>query len=104
MKRSEEAIARVSDYESRINVGSGAARQRQHVGVTTCRGYEADFKRTSYQFYVGGMLLEGTSMLQTAASFSGLRPVAMTVAPASARAATVAAPMPVVSIFFSAAK
>lgn len=71
MKQSEEAIARVSDYESRINVGSGTARQRQHLGVATCRGFEGEFDRTTYEFYVGGMLLDGTSMLHTGASFSG---------------------------------
>lgn len=71
MKDSEQAIARVNDYESRINIGSGTARQRQHLGVATCRGFEGEFERTTYEFYVGGMLLDGTSMLHTGASFSG---------------------------------
>lgn len=71
MKHSETAIARVLDYEKEINVGSGTARRLQRVGVTTSRGFEAEFERTAYEFYVGGLLVEGTNMLSAGAGYSG---------------------------------
>jgi len=71
MKHSEDAIASVLDYEEKVNVDSATARQMQRVGVATSRGFEAEFERTTYQFYVGGLLVEGTNMLHTGAAYSG---------------------------------
>ncbi len=71
MKHSEDAIARVLDYENQVNADSASSRQMQRVGVATCRGFEAEFQRTAYEFYVGGLLIEGTNMLHTGASYSG---------------------------------
>ena len=71
MKHSEDAIARVLDYEKKVNADSASSRQMQRVGVTTCRGFEAEFERTAYEFYVGGLLIEGTNMLHVGGSYSG---------------------------------
>ncbi len=71
MKHSEDAIARVLDYEKQVNTDSATARRMQRIGVATCRGFEAEFERTAYEFYVGGLLIEGTSMLHTGAGYSG---------------------------------
>jgi len=71
MKHSEDAIARVLDYEQKVTTESGTSRQMQRVGVATSRGFVAEFDRTAYQFYVGGLLIEGTSMLHVGGSYSG---------------------------------
>ncbi len=71
MKHSEDAIARVLDYEKNVNADSATSRQLQRIGVATCRGFEAEFERTAYEFYVGGLLIEGTNMLHTGASYAG---------------------------------
>ncbi|MCD4690377.1 TldD/PmbA family protein [bacterium] len=71
MKHSEVGIARLLDYEKSVNAESGTARQVQRIGVMTSRGFEGEFERTMYQFYVGGLLVEGTNMLQTGDVYSG---------------------------------
>ncbi len=71
MQHSQDAIARVLDYEERVTTESGTSREMQRIGVATSRGFEAEFERTAYQFYVGGLLIEGTSMLHVGGSYSG---------------------------------
>jgi PmbA protein len=71
MKRSEDAIAKVLDYESEINVSSGTARRVQTVEVATSDGFEGRQDRTLYQFYVDGLLIEGDNMLNCGAYYGG---------------------------------
>ncbi len=71
MRHSEEAIASVHDYEPRINIESSSTRQRQRIEVATSRGFCSEFERTTYQFYVGGMLVEGTNMLHAGKAYAG---------------------------------
>lgn len=71
MKRSEEAIARVLDYEKEINVDSGTARRVQSFAVGTSEGADVSFERTVYQFYVDGRLVEGDNMLECGGFYGG---------------------------------
>jgi len=71
MKRSEDAIAKVLDYEGEINASSGTNRKQQTVGVCTSEGFEGTQERTLYQFYVYGLLVEGDNMLNCGASYAG---------------------------------
>jgi len=67
MTRSEDAIAKVLDYEGEINVSSGTNRRQQTVAVATSEGFEGTQERTLYQFYVSGLLVEGDNMLDCGA-------------------------------------
>lgn len=71
MKRSEEAIARVRDYEKEIKLGSGTSRNVQTIGVATSEGLDASFERTLYQFHVEGLLVEGDNMLSAGGYYGG---------------------------------
>jgi PmbA protein len=71
MKRSEDAIARVLDYEREINASSGTVRRTQTVEVSTSEGFEGTQERTLYQFYVSGLLIEGDNMLDCGAYYGG---------------------------------
>jgi len=71
MKRSDDAIAKVLDYESEINAGSGTIRKVQTVEVATSEGFEGTQERTLYQFYISGLLVEGDNMLDCGASYAG---------------------------------
>jgi len=71
MTRSEDAIAKVLDYESEINASSGTIRRSQTVEVATSEGFEGTQERTLYQFYVYGLLIEGDNMLECGAYYGG---------------------------------
>jgi len=71
MKRSEDAIAKVLDYESEINASSGTNRKQQTVSVCTSEGFEGTQERTLYQFYITGSLIEGDNMLDCGSVYSG---------------------------------
>jgi PmbA protein len=71
MKRSEDAIGRVLDYESEVNAGSGTVRRLQTVEVATSEGFEGKQERTLYQFYIEGLLIEGDNMLNCGAYYGG---------------------------------
>jgi PmbA protein len=71
MKRSEEAIARILDYEKEINVESGSVRRVQTFGVATSEGLDVSFETTIYQFYVAGRLIEGDNMLDAGGYYGG---------------------------------
>ncbi|MCK4408631.1 MAG: hypothetical protein KAW67_01010, partial [Candidatus Eisenbacteria sp.] len=71
MKRSEDAIAKLLDYESEINAESGTTRRIQTVGVATSEGFESSQERTLYQFYISGRLIEGDNMLDAGGYYGG---------------------------------
>ncbi len=71
MKRSEDAIAKLLDYEGEINAESGTKRRVQTVSVATSEGFESTQERTLYQFYVGGRLIEGDNMLDAGGYYGG---------------------------------
>ena len=71
MTRSEDAIAKLRDYEDEINASSGTTRRSQTVEVATSEGFEGTQERTLYQFYIYGLLIEGDNMLNCGASYSG---------------------------------
>jgi PmbA protein len=71
MKRSEDAIAKVLDYEGEINASSGTNRKQQTVSVSTSEGFEGTHERTLYQFYITGSLIESDNMLDCGAVYSG---------------------------------
>jgi PmbA protein len=71
MKRSEDAIAKILDYEREINAESGTKRRIQTMSVATSEGFESTQERTLYQFYVGGRLIEGDNMLDAGGYYGG---------------------------------
>ncbi len=71
MKRSEDAIAKLLDYEGEINAESGTTRRIQTVSVETSQGFESTQERTLYQFYISGRLIEGDNMLDAGAYYGG---------------------------------
>jgi PmbA protein len=71
MTRAEDGIARVLDYDTEINADSSSQRAVQTVRVLTSEGFEASFERTLYQFYLGGLLVEGTNFLNCSAYYGG---------------------------------
>ncbi len=71
MKRSEDAIAKVLDYEGEINAESGTKRRIQTTSVVTSEGFESTQERTLYQFYIAGRLIEGDNMLDAGGYYGG---------------------------------
>jgi PmbA protein len=71
MKRSEDAIAKLLDYEGEINAESGTTRRIQTVSVETSEGFESTQERTLYQFYISGRLIEGDNMLDAGGYYGG---------------------------------
>ena len=71
MKRSEDAIAKVLDYEGEINAESGTKRRIQTTSVATSEGFESTQERTLYQFYIAGRLIEGDNMLDAGGYYGG---------------------------------
>ena len=71
MARSEDAIAKLLDYEKEINASSGTVRRSQRVRVATSEGFEGEQERTLYQFYISGLLVEGDNMLDCGAYYGG---------------------------------
>ncbi len=71
MKRSEDAIAKLLDYEGEINAESGTKRRIQTVSVETSEGFESTQERTLYQFYISGRLIEGDNMLDAGGYYGG---------------------------------
>ena len=71
MKRSEDAIAKLRDYEGEINAQSGTTRRVQTVSVATSEGFESSQERTLYQFYLTGTLIEGDNMLEAGGYYGG---------------------------------
>lgn len=74
MVASAESVVRaVVDYDAKINVEAQTERDVQEIAVATSNGRESSFRRTLYQFYVGGRLVEGTNMLDAGAYYGGSR-------------------------------
>jgi PmbA protein len=71
MKRSEDAIAKIQDYEKEIKASSGTSRNVQTIGVATSEGLDTVYERTLYQFYAYGLLIEGDNMLNAGRYYGG---------------------------------
>lgn len=71
IKRMAEWVARIRDYEKQINVGATTRRDVQEVSVATSDGFHGEYRRTQYQFYIGGRLIEGTNMLDAGGYYGG---------------------------------
>lgn len=71
MTRAEDGIARILEYDGKINAESSSQRMIQTVRVLTSEGLEASFERTLYKFYLGGRLVEGTNFLDCSAYYGG---------------------------------
>ena len=71
MRRAEDGIARVLDYDREINAESGSQRIVQTISVLTSEGLETSFERTLYSFYIGGRLVEGTNFLNCSSYYGG---------------------------------
>lgn len=69
--RGQAAVDAVVSYEKKINVEAQTERDVQEISVLTSNGRESSFRRTLYQFYVGGRLIEGTNMLDAGAYYGG---------------------------------
>lgn len=71
MTRSEDGIARLLDYEKRLNAESSTEKQVQEIHVLTSRGLDASFERSLYEFDIGGRLVDGTSLLECFGYYGG---------------------------------
>lgn len=71
MTRSRDGIARIREYDGKINAESAAARDIQTIRVVTSEGLDAEFKRSLYDFDIGGRLIEGTSILDCEGHYAG---------------------------------
>ncbi|MBM3307378.1 MAG: TldD/PmbA family protein [Candidatus Eisenbacteria bacterium] len=71
IRRMEDGISRVLDYEKKINAEATTRRDVQEISVATSDGFEGAFRRTQYVFYVGGRLVEGTNMLDAGGYYGG---------------------------------
>jgi PmbA protein len=71
IRRMEEGVARVLDYEKRMNVEATTRRDVQEVSIATSDGFSGEYRRTQYQFFIGGRLIEGTNMLDVGGYYGG---------------------------------
>ncbi len=71
IRRMEESVARVLDYEKRMNVEATTRRDVQEVSVATSDGFNGEYRRTQYQFFLGGRLIDGTNMLDVGGYYGG---------------------------------
>lgn len=71
MRRAEDGIARILDYDREINAESSSQKGIQTISVLTSEGLEASFERTLYKFYLGGRLVEGTNFLDCSSYYGG---------------------------------
>jgi len=69
--RMAEGVARIHDYEKKVNCEATTRRDVQEISVATSDGFDSSFRRTQYQFYVGGRLIEGTNMLDAGGYYGG---------------------------------
>jgi PmbA protein len=71
MTRPRDGIARLLDYESKINAESATSCVMQDIRVMTSEGLDARFERSLYEFDIGGRLIEGTSILDCDGHYAG---------------------------------
>lgn len=71
MTRPRDGIARLLEYEGKINAESATERDIQKIRVATSEGLDVEFERSLYDFDIGGRLIEGTSILDCEGHYAG---------------------------------
>jgi len=69
--RMADSVSRILGYEKKINAEALTRRDVHEISITTSDGFDGSFKRTQYQFFVGGRLIEGTNMLDAGGYYGG---------------------------------
>jgi PmbA protein len=54
-----------------MNVEATTRRDVQDVSIATSDGFSGEYRRTQYQFFLGGRLIEGTNMLDVGGYYGG---------------------------------
>lgn len=59
----EDLVAAVVNYDSRIKVMAGVTREEQRVELANSSGFFGSYDKTGWHYYLGGQLVQGDDML-----------------------------------------